>query len=104
MKKSQSRPAHAAPGAPGRAAPRAESKRVWRISDRAPLGEWVEPGAEESSPAPAAAWELPPAEAHGSWLESSMDLLRGVEVRHGDDTMPGELFGDFTPTQPQDDV
>lgn len=102
MKKSPPRPGGAKAAAQGKATPKVEGKRVWRISDRAPLGEWVDPNLKEEKPAPAAA-DVPHADEHGSWLESSMDLLRGVEVRHGDDTMPGELFGDFAPTKPQRD-
>ena len=80
---------------PRRAAAKPESKRVWRISDRAPLGEWVDPSIPVEAPPDAAAESTN--ERSGGWLESSMDLLRGTEVRHDIETEPGELFGEFEP-------
>lgn len=63
-------------------------RAVWRISERAPMGEWVDPDA--LAPDTAAA---PPTEASGSgWIESSMDLLNGADVSEDHETSPGELF------------
>ena len=57
----------------------ATGKRVWRISDSAPAGEWVDPQAPVATPRPRA--EPAPREAHASgWLTSSMDLLGGAEI------------------------
>jgi hypothetical protein len=83
----------------GRAASSAMHRRVWRISDRAPLGEWVDP---DIAAGPARLDAAPPAESHGGWLESSMDLLQGTEIRQSDDTLPGELFDAFAPPAPKD--
>ena len=89
---SASRPA---PAKPGRASAKPDAKRVWRISDRAPLGEWVDPNLPVEPPPAAAADST--TESPAGWLESSMDLLRGAEVRHDIETEPGELFGEFEP-------
>ena len=67
------------PRAPSGAPAPATGKRVWRISDSAPAGEWVDPQAPVATPRPRA--EPAPPEAHASgWLTSSMDLLGGAEI------------------------
>ena len=78
-------------------------KRVWRISQGNPLGEWVEqvlPASANSMPAnghsPAAHSELPEV-SYGSWVTSSYDLLDGAEVTEDPDTIPGELLDDLFP-------
>jgi hypothetical protein len=61
-------------------------KRVWRISEGAPSGEWVDVDSIVSEPPPVTRpAELP---TGGGWLTSSMDLLDGTEVREGADTEP----------------
>lgn len=65
------------------------SRRVWRISQRAPLGEWVDPKAPP--PISEAPSELPEVST-GGWIVSSFDLLRGTEVDTSGDTVPAELF------------
>lgn len=78
-------------------------KRVWRISQSSPLGEWVEqvqPASANAVPAhgrpPAADSELPEV-SYGSWVTSSYDLLDGSEVIEDPDTIPGELLDDLFP-------
>lgn len=78
-------------------------KRVWRISQGNPLGEWVEqvlPASANSMPtnghSPAAHSELPEV-SYGSWVTSSYDLLDGAEVTEDPDTIPGELLDDLFP-------
>jgi len=61
-------------------------KLVWRITAYAPLGEFVDPGAE-LPPVAAVRGEAGP----GGWVLSSFDLMHGVEVREDGDTVPGEL-------------
>ena len=63
-------------------------KKVWRISERAPAGEWVDP--DEVVPAPPA--DRPAADtSSGGWLTSSMDLLNGTEIIEDEDTAPAPL-------------
>jgi len=63
---------------------------VWRISDHAPLGEWVDP----SLPPPA-----PPQRDHneteGGWRRSTYDLLKGVDVDDNPNTVPDDLFDEL---------
>jgi hypothetical protein len=69
----------------------AKPKRlVWRISDRAPLGEWVDPNIPPEAPKKA-----PPEPSHGSWTRSSFDLLSGVDVADDPDTVPDDLFDEY---------
>lgn len=72
-------------------------KLVWRISDAAPMGEWVDPSAGVTVPAPRA--ELPEVSS-GGWIVSSFDLLNGADVDDGPNTVPDELFDElFAPKQ-----
>lgn len=72
-------------------------RAIWRISESAPMGEWVDPDAlSEAKPAPKA----PPRETSGGgWIESSMDLLNGADVSEDHETSPGELFDDVNARQ-----
>lgn len=63
---------------------------VWRISEAAPLGEWVDKGAPAHRPPAADAPEL----TFGSWF-SSFDLLDGASVSEAVDTVPGDLFDEL---------
>jgi hypothetical protein len=70
---------------------------VWRISEDAPLGEWVHPGT------PTSARRNPqqlPEVSYGSWITSSYDLLDGTEVVVDDGSVPGELFDELFGTLP----
>ncbi len=69
----------------------AKSKRlIWRISDRAPLGEWVDPNIPVEPPK-----KNLPEVSHGSWTRSSFDLLNGIDVNDDPTTVPDDLFDEF---------
>jgi hypothetical protein len=74
------------------------NRKVWRISPRAPLGEWVDRNLPQPKPAPPAppTSELPEVST-GGWIVSSFDLLRGTEVDTSGDTVPAELFDQLFP-------
>jgi len=74
---------------------------VWRISQRAPLGEWVDRTAPPP-PSPAPPQELPEVST-GGWIVSSFDLLRGAEVDASGDTVPDELFDQLFPPKNKPD-
>ena len=66
---------------------------VWRISEAAPLGEWVDlsgPPAKVTTPIEVEA-------SSRSWVGSSLDLLDGVEVNEDQETMPDSLLDEFFP-------
>ena len=66
---------------------------VWRITDAAPLGEYVDPQAIAAPPS-----VLPVAEAtesSGGWVVSSFDLLHGADVTEDYDTVPADLMDAF---------
>lgn len=71
-------------------------KLVWRISESAPMGEWVKPRAQvNDKPAKGL-----PEVSYGTWVTSSYDLLDGSEVIEDPDTLPGDLFDElFAPKQ-----
>lgn len=85
-------------------------RRVWRISQSNPMGEWVELVApvvakhipipiHSQKPSPVPSTELPEV-SYGSWVTSSYDLLDGSDVIEDPDTIPGELFDElFGPRQ-----
>ena len=80
---------------PGKAV--TDLRKVWRMSDNAPLGEVVTVG---SSGAPPAAAELPAPESAGTakpktvryWRASSHDLATGLDVKDFSDTVPQEFL------------
>ena len=76
--------------------PAPEKKMVWRISQSAPMGEWV---VKVPPVTPKPAIELPEV-SYGSWVTSSYDLLDGTEVTEDPDTLPGELFDELFATKP----
>jgi hypothetical protein len=71
--------------AAGKGAPAAAKKKVWRISERAPGGEWVD---ADSAPAPLAREGEAGDTSSGGWLTSSMDLLSGTQVIEGQASEP----------------
>ena len=79
-----------------RSKPKAPS-RVWRISQSAPMGEWVTQRAPVADKPPAK--DLPEV-SYGSWVTSSYDLLDGTEIIEDPDTLPGELFDELFPSKP----
>ena len=63
----------------------APKKKVWRISERAPGGEWVD---ADSAPVPLTPREPQAERSNSGWLTSSMDLLSGSDVVEDPDTAP----------------
>ena len=68
---------------------------VWRISQSAPLGEWVDLSAPRPPAAPRVRQSDLPESASGGWIVSSLDLLHGIEVDTSGETVPDELFHEF---------
>ena len=69
-----------------------EPRLVWRISESAPKGEWVDPGVVDRDIS-AAAKEVA---SGSSWASSSFDLLHGVDVKEDDPTtIPAELYDEL---------
>jgi hypothetical protein len=70
-------------------------KVIWRMTDAAPLGEFVDPNVVASPPPKAR-----PEGAPGGWVVSSFELLQGTEISEGPDTVPDDLFDElFPPSQ-----
>ena len=65
---------------------------IWRISERAPMGEWVKPGAQITNPAKGL-----PEVSYGTWVTSSYDLLDGADVIEDPSTIPGDLLDELFP-------
>ena len=76
--------------------PAPTKRMVWRITEAAPLGEFVDPQAVAAPPS------LPEATVStGGWVVSSFELLHGADVTEGYDTVPGDLFDElFAPPKP----
>jgi hypothetical protein len=71
----------------------APAKKVWRISDSAPKGEWV----DRANPVVTSGKDLPEV-SYGTWVMSSYDLLDGTDVT--EEALPGALFDElFAPKQ-----
>jgi len=73
--------------------PKGTSTKVWRISESAPMGEWVELTANPRT-ARTSKNALPEVE-QGTWVRSSYDLLDGIDVIDAEDTVPAELFDEL---------
>jgi hypothetical protein len=77
----------------------AAKRLVWRISESAPLGAFVDPDEELR---PAVPRESVDSSLPSGWMVSSFELLHGADVTEGPDTVPAdlfdELFPDFPPT------
>lgn len=72
--------------------PRAKSsRRVWRITERTPMGEWFDP---DTIAVPSPKEDLPEVFT-GGWIVSSYDLLNGSEISDGPDTVPDDLFDEL---------
>ncbi len=65
------------------------TRRVWRITPDAPLGEYVDPTR------PPVELTQPPDKPEPGWLVSSFELTHGLEVSDETDTLPGELFDEL---------
>jgi hypothetical protein len=71
-----------------RSAPIHPNAIVWRISEDAPMGKWVNKSAQ--------AVQAVPKLSRGNWAQSSFDLLSGTEVTEVDPTtIPSELFDEL---------
>lgn len=70
--------------------PGKSGRMVWRISDRAPLGEWVDPTLRPTPPK-----EALPEVSSGRWVRSSFDLLNGIEINDDPNTVPADLFDEL---------
>ncbi len=68
------------------------TKLVWRISERAPLGEWVDPRLPTE---PAKNKSTAEDDESNVWRRSSFDLLSGLEVNDDPATVPDDLFDEF---------
>jgi hypothetical protein len=62
---------------------------VWRISESAPMGEWVAKGSPVRK---AAAQE---SSSTDSWATSSFDLLNGAQAVEVTDSVSGDLFDEL---------
>jgi len=60
---------------------------VWRISESAPMGEWVPKGSPVRKPGAQDSAE--------SWVTSSFDLLNGAEAVDVTDSVSGDLFDEL---------
>jgi hypothetical protein len=67
------------------------TKKVWRISDSAPMGEWVSKG----SPVVHRPRKDLPEVCYGTWVISSYDLLSGADVTEEPDAFTAELFDEL---------
>ena len=68
--------------------PNASAKLVWRISESAPMGEWVKARAQvNAKPAKGL-----PEVSYGTWVTSSYGLLDGADVIEDPDTISGDLL------------
>ena len=67
----------------------ASAKKVWRISARAPMGEWV----NNLAPAAPKPNEDLREVSSGTWVMSSHDLLDGTDVT--EDALPGDIFDEL---------
>ena len=73
--------------------PSPKGRLVWRISERAPMGEWVDPAQLDE---PTLAPNLPEVSS-GGWVISSFDLLHGTDITE-DTTIPGDLLDELFPS------
>lgn len=73
--------------------PSKKKRLVWRMTERAPKGEWVDPDAPSD---PSQQRDLPEVSS-GGWIMSSFDLLSGAEVRECSDAVPDDIFDELFP-------
>jgi hypothetical protein len=89
----------------------AGKRLIWRITEAAPLGEYVDAADVASAAAAARAAASAANAAHaqvlpeatvssGGWVVSSFELLHGADVTEGYDTVPGDLFDSFFSPSP----
>ena len=71
---------------------------VWRISESAPMGEWVPKGSPVRQPGPQKS------SSADTWATSSFDLLNGAQVEEVTDSVSGELFDELFPGAAEKDA
>ena len=75
------------------------SRKVWRVSSQAPLGEVVEVGLDAGATADPGARRPEAANASEGrefgWRQSSLELSDGLEVNEDHDTIPADLWDDY---------
>jgi hypothetical protein len=84
--------------------PAAPAKRlVWRITEAAPLGEFVDPSITPAKSRHALSPEEAQERSRGGWVVSTFELLNGTDISEGPDTVPADLFDELfpPPTPPQ---
>jgi hypothetical protein len=84
--------------------PAAPAKRlVWRITEAAPLGEFVDPSLSPAKSRRELSPDEPGERSRGGWVVSTFELLNGTDISESADTVPAELFDELfpRPTPPQ---
>ena len=76
----------------------AAKRLVWRITEAAPLGEFVDPDAHPPA-GPAA--EDEDSGNNGGWMVSSFELMHGAEISENPDTVPDALFDELFAPPPK---
>jgi len=66
-------------------------RMVWRITEAAPLGEFVDPDAITEPP------RGRDDSGSSGWVVSSFELLHGTDIQEGPDTVPADLFDELFP-------
>ena len=70
-------------------------KVIWRMSNNAPLGEYVHPGDSDGPSSEPPAAPTPP-DPKSSWKLSSLELSDGLQVSEQPlDTLPDDLWDEF---------
>jgi hypothetical protein len=64
-------------------------RRVWRITQDAPLGKYVDPN-EEAAGSP-----LPQERFEPGWRQSSFDLAYGLDVSEAGETVPDDVMDEL---------
>lgn len=71
-------------------------KVIWRMSNHAPLGEYVHPGDTAAANAESPPEAATPPDPKSSWRLSSLELSDGLQVSEQPiDTLPDELWDEF---------
>ena len=76
-------------------------RRVWRISESAPLGEYVDPDAPSREAREARAQTLAEVAVTTGWAVSSYELRHGADITEGPDTVPADLFDELFAPDPE---
>jgi hypothetical protein len=70
-------------------------KVIWRMSNNAPLGEYVHPS-DAAAPAVESPEPATPSDPKSSWRLSSLELSDGLQVSEQPiDTLPDDLWDEF---------